>query len=246
MLLVALLACPPKPAPVPAAPVADGFRVPAEAYGWYLRGLVAEAHHDDAEADRAMGWMVRLDRSSSAAWVELGRHHRRARRPEDALDAFLRALDIDPNDRGALDGAAWAWGRLGHAREARELLDRAAAQGTPLWAEEVAHAHGLGDAVAANERLTAWSTRPVGPDETLHRAAWALRLGRADLAFTDLLPLVGHPAQPDAPALFVQAVVESGSCAVALRALDDLGVALTAWAAVPLVLEAACAAVPSP
>ncbi len=79
-------------------------------------------------ADEALRYVERsLDLyPSSRAYHVLAQIHEREARDHDAIASYASALDLDPNDAQALFRAGRLWLRLGNAREAVALLERAA------------------------------------------------------------------------------------------------------------------------
>ncbi len=71
-----LAACAPKAPPAPVTPpnqaLAD-FSAPADARAWYLKAKVAALSGQQAEAERALAWVIRLDRNSPWAWAAKAR-----------------------------------------------------------------------------------------------------------------------------------------------------------------------------
>ena len=163
------------------------------ARSWYLRARVAEAQGDLAEADRAMGWLLRQGRGWASTWVVVGDYRLRNGRADEAVQAYFEAIDRSPDDPAAHLGLARAWLASGHEREAWEQVVRARAL-QAVGVEEVAVAVALrrGEPAVALEALEAWLAVPEVADARLRRAEAALAVGWASPAVDDLLALLGH------------------------------------------------------
>jgi hypothetical protein len=98
LLLPWVVACskhaPPQPAP---GAVLEGFLEPADARAWYLRMLVSEAQGDRVEADRAAGWIRRVDRRTAEGAAAIGLYHARQGRWSEAVMALDEAVLRNPS-----------------------------------------------------------------------------------------------------------------------------------------------------
>jgi tetratricopeptide (TPR) repeat protein len=163
------------------------------ARSWYLRARMAEARGDLAEADRAMGWVLRQGRGWADSWVEVGDYRVRTGRADDAVDPYLEALERSPDHPGAHLGLARAWLATGHLGEAWASVQAARAAGAEgVEAVAVAVALRRGEPLRALEVLERWVSQPATGAERLARAEAALQVGWADPAVDDLLHLVDH------------------------------------------------------
>lgn len=75
LLLLLLVGCASKaPMTVPSTSSAPRpvDTVPSDAASWYLKAVVAAERGDRPEAERAMSWVVRLDRANPWAWMAQG------------------------------------------------------------------------------------------------------------------------------------------------------------------------------
>lgn len=122
---VFLLACHPRPpAPVAASAASKTHdEVPPDARKWYLEAVRAEVMGDLQRSQRALEWVVRLDRGSPWPQLALGRLAELEGDPLAARAAYERALKLeavpeahlalarllagsgDPAARGAFDAA---------------------------------------------------------------------------------------------------------------------------------------------
>lgn len=96
VLLVLLVGCGAGRTPVEAeAPIPrrtlEG--VPPDVASWYLRAVVAEEMGDLEEAQRALGWVVRLDRSSPWSWYAQGGLAERHGDLGQALSSYVQAQE---------------------------------------------------------------------------------------------------------------------------------------------------------
>ena len=64
---------------------------------------------------------------NAAAWVELGNAYFDSSRPEDAIRAYRKALDLNPDDANTWTDLGVMYRRSGKPREAIKAFDRAAA-----------------------------------------------------------------------------------------------------------------------
>lgn len=112
-MLCLVLGCAKAP-PEPATPTVRELasHAPGDARGWYLRALVAESRGDADEVDRALAWVVRLDRGSPWAWLARARLLARRGAVDEAIAACREALKRGPE-----------------LAEARDLLDQLLAAG---------------------------------------------------------------------------------------------------------------------
>lgn len=168
---------------------------------WYLRAVAAEARGDRAEADRAMGWMLRQGRGWATTWVQVGDYRLRTDRAAEAVPAYFEALARDPDHGPAHVGLARAWLATGHLGDAWAEVEAARAldaRGVEAVAVEVARRRG--DGAAALDALARWRAQPAIGAERLARADAALALERSSWARDDLAALRGHPTLGDAAA----------------------------------------------
>ena len=106
---------------------------PREATDAVLRRAVAlegEGRMDDAAALYRQVLEVRP--RSVRAWVDLGNVEAARRRPDEAEQAYRRALEISPDDRDALNNLAWLFLEQGsRLEEAETLAAKAASRAGP-------------------------------------------------------------------------------------------------------------------
>lgn len=70
--------------------------------------------------------IVEKDSKDTESWLMLGRLHKLAQSSPEAEKAYKQALENDPNNEDALTGLAMVYADLGDAKQAAELLKRAA------------------------------------------------------------------------------------------------------------------------
>jgi tetratricopeptide (TPR) repeat protein len=192
--VLGLAACPQRRAPEGVQRVM--VAAPARARAWYLRAAVAENRGELEEAERSLGWVLRLDGDSPWSHLAWGRYLDRQRRTEEALVALARAVELGPG----LGAVHLAYGdvlvRAGRDDEAEHALRRAVARGA---GSEALHILGrlylrIDDRAGAERVLDEWLALPsVGRHHRLARGRLALRLSRASVAVDDLEGVLGEP-----------------------------------------------------
>ena len=93
---------------------------------WTCLGLAHEAHADWALAVDALTKALDLSDRSSALWFSLGQCSMRLGRQPEALKAFDRALEIDPDFAAAAGwrrNAVWTWTTCAPRRSATSRAD---------------------------------------------------------------------------------------------------------------------------
>jgi tetratricopeptide (TPR) repeat protein len=96
LLVCVLTGCGPKKLPESAAApptTLQTFSAPADARAWYLKATVAELQGDYAEAERALAWVIRLDRTSPWAWAAKGRLMASTEKWDASVVAFSQAFE---------------------------------------------------------------------------------------------------------------------------------------------------------
>ncbi|MGE0812371.1 MAG: hypothetical protein AB7O93_03460, partial [Vicinamibacterales bacterium] len=151
---------------------------------------------------------VRVAAASAADWRDRGAMFARVDAHNRALDDFVRALTLDPDDPGALDGLVRSAVLLKRTDEARAALDAAAGRPasvarlvarSKLFAAGGAAAEALG---AAREAVALDPSRPEGREQVAALAADAGDTAALAASVDDLVR-----AFPDRPATaFYQAV----------------------------------------
>ena len=94
----------------------------------YAAGVAAFDAQDWPGVVAAMTRVVERRPHHDNAWTRLGYAHRKLRDYEEALDAYGRALSINPTNRSAMEYLGEAYLELGRVWEAHRLLDRLAAE----------------------------------------------------------------------------------------------------------------------
>ena len=177
------------PPSTPEVEVLAGFLDLSGARAWYLRGRAAELRGDLEEAERSFKWVARLDRSTPGAMARVGGFYERSGRPDDALEAYERALErAGPAPAPEIQ---LALGRLLRARAdpmARSHLDSACPGPGCEEAFEAAHADGDHDAAVAV--LHRWRLADQAPAAATKRAECAERLQEWGLAVEDWLTVL--------------------------------------------------------
>ena len=90
----------------------------------YARGIAAFDAGDWAGVVEAMTTVVERRPHHDNAWARLGFAHRKVGEHEDSLDAYGRALSINPHHRGAMEYLGQTYLELGRVWEAERMLDR--------------------------------------------------------------------------------------------------------------------------
>lgn len=182
-------------------------QVSAEARGYVLRARAAEERGDLEEAERALGWVLRLERKEPASFVLWGRYLQRQGRTKEAVEAFAQALELDPN---------WAPAHLylGDLMVRGDHFDRAAIhllaaidggelEGFEVLARLYQRTERLDELAELVER---WMQEPmVSADERLRRAQSALSAGMASEAVDDLVQVLAERDDPLIGELLVEA-----------------------------------------
>lgn len=195
VVLAALLAaCRPAPLPPPAVAavpptvITVPTSVPADARQRYLQAAVAERRGDEERAEAQYRWVTRLDPTSPWPWLALGRFLERQRRWSDALQAYGRATEQDPD----LAEAYLAYGacsvRSGAVEGGLPSLSEASERGHPQGRHFYARALAMtGQMDKAKEVLQAWLAEPVSQDDVFDRARLSYEFGYDDAVVDDLL-----------------------------------------------------------
>ena len=92
----------------------------------YARGMAAFDAEDWAGVVAAMSRVVERRPHHDNAWTRLGYAHRKLKDYEESLDAYGRALSINPHNRSAIEYLGEAYLELGRVWEAERLLERLA------------------------------------------------------------------------------------------------------------------------
>ena len=90
----------------------------------YLLALIDRTADRTDEAIAAFTRVTTMDAADAGAWINLGQLYWQERRDKEAIDAFRRALSIEPYNGTATYGLATALLRTGGADEGRELMTR--------------------------------------------------------------------------------------------------------------------------
>ncbi len=130
---------------------------PASAAARFNLGAFLERKKAYEEADAELAEAIRLDPKDAVALNYLGYSLAdRGQRLDDALGFVRRALEIDPWNAAYLDSLGWVLFRLGRPAEAREPLERAAAE-FPRDATVLEHLGDLYDRIGERARaVTLW------------------------------------------------------------------------------------------
>lgn len=94
----------------------------------YAAGVAAFEAEDWPGVVEAMKAVVARRPHHDNAWTRLGYAHRKMGDYERSLDAYGRALSLNPRNRSALEYLGEAYLELGRVREAKILLGRLAAE----------------------------------------------------------------------------------------------------------------------
>jgi tetratricopeptide (TPR) repeat protein len=215
-LAVLLAACRPTPLLPPtvdAAPptvIAVPLSVPGDARQRYLQAAVAERRGELERAETQYRWVTRLDATSPWPWLALGRFLERQRRWEDALEAYRRATEEDPE----LAEAHLAYGacavRSGDVVAGLPSLSESSKRGHPQGRHFYARALAMtGQQSAAQVVLEAWLTEPVAQDDIFDRARLSYEFGYDDAVVDDLLTADWLMAPPPAGELLLDAAARA-------------------------------------
>lgn len=219
--LCLLVACGPRTgwlevvsAPEAASPVEA---VPMDAAArWYARALLAAAHHDLAEAERAMAWVLRLDEDHPVAWARVGQLRAELGLPA-AESTLRRALERAPELgeagfslaillAGRADPEADRWFRFAGERAVPGACER--------W-------HGAGGGEPA---LSCWVDRELDDEHRGRRGLALLAAGRP--ASDDLeAAMVGGSGTPGRLVAWGEAAIRECRSKEVLRWADRVGVA---------------------
>jgi len=90
----------------------------------YDRAVSAVRSQQFDRASRLLADVVRADPGNADAWNWLGYSHRKLGRFEESLDAYEKALSIDPEHRGALEYLGELYVQTGEIEKAKEQLRR--------------------------------------------------------------------------------------------------------------------------
>ncbi|TNE83977.1 MAG: tetratricopeptide repeat protein [Deltaproteobacteria bacterium] len=211
-----LLACTPvnrqlDPGPLAVASTQTEAGVSAEGRGWLLRARVAEERGDLEEAERAWGWVLRLEPKFAASWVAWGRFLERQRRDQEASEAYEEALVRDPSWSPAHLHLGDLLVRAGHLKEASRHLEKALEGGEREAYEVLGRLYvRLDDAEALSSLVDRWLTEPeASVEERMRRASAALDAGRPEAAVDDLVVVVEERDDPLVAELLVEAALRS-------------------------------------
>lgn len=175
----------PKPAPIP-EPTVYRELLDESARHWWVRAQVAADRGDLPEAQRALGWLTRLD-ASALAWAQVGDLRARLGDNPGAILAYERALEADPDHPQASLGLA----RLIRATDPdralallRHIADMAMAAGRAADVADQKQALSTGFSVSLDHRPSEapgwydqWLAQGLPGDDPLRTHA-AVLLGR--------------------------------------------------------------------
>lgn len=200
--------------------------VSAEARGWALKARVAEETGDLDEAERALGWVLRLEREEPASWVLWGRYLERQRQSTQAVDAYEQALVRDPEHARAHLHLGDLYVRGERFDEATLHLERAAESGeAPESFGVLARLYERMDRPdALSELVSRWLQQPEpSVDERLLRAQSALVAGQASAAVDDLVVVLERRDDPLLGELLIEASVRACRLGTAANTVRRLG-----------------------
>jgi predicted Zn-dependent protease len=93
----------------------------------YTAGMAAVSRKDWPQVVESMGAYVKRKPDDADGWNQLGHAYRQSGRMDPALDAYGKALAINPNHRGVREYLGEAYlqmGDLGRAEQELKVLDR--------------------------------------------------------------------------------------------------------------------------
>lgn len=184
----------------------------AEARAWALKAHVAEDLGDIEEAERALQWVLRLERAEPASWVLWGLFLERQVRHTEAAEAFESALERDAHHGPAHKALGDLLARAERFEEAVVHLEAALTAGVSGDAFEVlARLYKRMDLSAEHQTLIdRWLLVAIDDaDERLVRAQSTLAAERPDDAMADLLYVVERRDDPLAAELLVEAALRA-------------------------------------
>ena len=133
--------------------------------------------------------LIEMAPNLAYAYYNLGYGHAMQDRSPEAIDAFRKAVALDPDDPLNIVGLAWAWARAGQRDSAVAVLEGVPAEGSLI--KEIAIVYGeLGELDTAYEYLYRAVEEDPGSIGTLLTDHSADPL-KADPRYPDLLARVG-------------------------------------------------------
>lgn len=172
---------------------------------WLLRAESRLSRSDQAGAVEALKEAVRLEPGTLQAWRMLGQLHEAANRHEEAVAAYERVLELNPDDVITLNNLAYHLAvRAGKPDAALPLATRAnlLAQGSPQIEDTLGWIHHLlgNDREAVPYLVRASRALPRNADVQLHAAVVFAAIGRLEDASKALTAAVAaDPAIKERP-----------------------------------------------
>ena len=207
--------------PAPDAP-------PADARGWYLRGVWLDQHGDPAGALSAFAWAARLDPKDPDLAIHVADHRMRAGDLAGARKDCERAVANAPDDGAAHACAGYVAIASGDdALAASELATAAALGETRVFPDVVRARLRLGDLPGAAAAWDDWSRVELEPADRADRGRLGVEVGRDAAAVDDLVVALWQPsAEPGDADRLVLAAARSCRIGTAWGYAVDIGLAL--------------------
>lgn len=217
-LIGATTACAPRPSSAVDPVVRERLAPPsATAMSWFLRARAAEARGDHEEAERSLQWLVRKDGQRAVTHEHLAAFYARSRRWDEARQAWMEALERDPDRWQPHAGLATLDKRAGDAASEKLHLQAAVDRSADAETHErlVAIQVADGSDEAARGTYRRWNQITLDdPVLLMRRARAGRRLGVHDLALDDLIIAADAPGRSQDAA---ELIVESAHASCRLR-----------------------------